>query len=62
MKTTAIASALCALLLSIDIAHGENTYTVPLFQAVGNGGGQGFVRILNASDAEPFVTGRRGGS
>ena len=49
MKKTTIASALCALLLSIDVAHGENTYTVPLFHAAGNESGQGFVRILNAS-------------
>ena len=56
MKTTAIASALCALLLSVDIAHGENTYTVPLFHAVGNEGGQGFVRILNASEQSGTIS------
>ena len=50
MKGVATIAALCGLLLAVDIAHAENTYSVPLFHAVGNEGGQGFVRILNASD------------
>jgi len=37
-------------------AHAENAYTVPLFHAVGNENGQGFVRILNASDTAGTVS------
>ena len=37
-------------------AHAENAYTVPLFHAVGNENGQGFVRILNASNTAGTVS------
>lgn len=53
---TFMASALCALLLSIDSAHGENTYRVPLFHGTHNESGQGFVRILNASNRSGAVS------
>ncbi len=48
-------SAMCVLLLSTT-AHGENTYTVPLFHGTHNESGQGFVRILNASNRSGAVS------
>ena len=54
-KPPTLASALCALLLSTT-AHGENTYTVPLFHGTLNESGQGFVRILNASNRSGAVS------
>ncbi len=37
-------------------AHGENMYTIPLFLSAANEGGQGFVRILNASATRGTVS------
>lgn len=48
--------ALAATLFGATAAHGQNQYTVPLFHAADNENGQGFVRILNASNTAGTVS------
>lgn len=53
---TSLLPALAVALFGATAAHGQNQYTVPLFHAADNENGQGFVRILNASETAGTVS------